>query len=367
MENIKYLMALKAVKGLGDGLINLLLSHFKDPRMIFEASGDQLSKVVGVGNKIITSVQNFDEWDLINTELENVGKNNCSIVTIYSEHYPKNLKQCYNPPPYLYMYGDLEDKDQLSISIVGTRSADNYGRQVAKYISSELAKKGITLISGFARGIDTIVHKTALEYSGRTIAVLGSGLDVIYPPENKRIYENISVNGAVLSDYPLGTFPESSNFPKRNRIISGLSKGVVVIQASHKSGSLITANLALEQNREVFSVPGNINNHLCKGSNELIKKGAKIVLSADDILEEIADMKSFIQQDNSPDDKVEYLDNDEKKIYDSLLNNSLHIDEIIKITGFGSSKVSAILLKMELDGLIEQASGKMFHLKMDKH
>ena len=229
----------------------------------------------------------------IDKEIGLIKKYDVEVITIDEDQYPKNLKHIYNPPRVLYVKGKLIPEDYYSIGIVGSRKASFYGQQNAERLGSELAQKGFTVISGMARGIDTYAHKGALKAKGRTIAVLGSGINVVYPPENKTLMDEISRNGAVISEFPIDTRPNRQNFPMRNRIISGLSMGVLVIEAARKSGALITASFALEQGREVFSLPGRVDMSTSRGTLGLIKEGAKLVESVDDILEELHSKPTF--------------------------------------------------------------------------
>ena len=285
------------------------------------------------------------------------------------ELYPAYLKNIYDPPLVLYMKGTIQEEEKY-LAVVGSRRATSYGLDMAKKISRELAECGITVVSGMARGVDSFAHMGALEVKGRTIAVLGCGLDIVYPYENKKLMENIIESGACLSEYLPGTTPVPGNFPARNRIISGISLGVVVIEAGERSGSLITANFALEQGREVFALPGNVNSIKSTGTNKLIKEGAKIVTGIDDILEELNIY--FIEENtkvsfnkNLQDERIlRGLDNDEKKVVECLKLESMHIDNIARKTGFGIQLVNSILVMLELKGVVEQLPGKIFKLKL---
>jgi DNA processing protein len=264
------------------------------------------------------------------------------------------------------------NKDDINIAIVGSRQASTYGRYTTERISRELALKGVTVVSGMARGIDSAAHRGAIAAHGKTIAILGSGLDVIYPPENKKLYEDIVQNGAVISEFPLGTPPRSTNFPARNRIISGMSYGVVIVEAGEKSGSLITARLALEQGREVFAVPGSIDAAGSRGTNKLIKQGAKLIENIDDILEEILPQieqttalkppwtSNFEDMANK---NVETLNETDQIIFDFVTESRIHIDDLISSTGLSSADILSALTTMELKGIIQQHPGKFFSLK----
>jgi DNA processing protein len=365
MEQWKYWLGLSFVPGVGDVGYKNLISRFHHPKAVFEASAKELDQVEGIGEKAALAIKNFSDWDRVDSEIQNLERLGFNLVSIGSSEYPKNLHKIFYPPPILYVHGEFRSSDELALAVVGTRAADRYGRHVAEMLASELASMGITIVSGMARGIDSIAHGAALKAGGRTIAVLGSGLDVIYPPENKNLYSQISENGAVMSEFPLGSEPDAVNFPRRNRIISGLSLGVLVIQASEKSGSLITASFALEQNREVFAVPGNIGSKLSCGTNALIRKGAKLVGSVEDILGELEAFRRLKPIESPVDISriLEKLDDDGKRIFFTITNEPIHIDDIITRSGFEPHRVLCTLLLLELEGFITQLPGKMFQLR----
>ena len=364
MEEWKYWLGLSFVPGVGDVGYKDLISRFHNPKAVFEASTNELEQVDGIGEKAARSIKNFSDWDRVDNEIKTLNRFGFKLISINDEGYPKNLSKIYYPPSILYLHGEIAPSDELAIAIVGTRAADRYGRLVTERLASELASMGVTVVSGMARGIDSLAHAAALRSGGRTIAVLGSGLDVVYPPENKELFDQISGKGAVISELPLGSDPNAVNFPKRNRIISGLSLGVVVVQASEKSGSLITASFALEQNREVFAVPGNIGSKLSRGTNMLIKRGAVLVDSVEDIINEVEGLRRLkpIESSVDIDPVLEKLTGDEKTIFSVLRNEPIHIDDIITQSGIESARVLSVLLSLELDGLIIQLPGKMFQL-----
>lgn len=278
-----------------------------------------------------------------------------------SKVYPDNLKNIYNPPEKLFVDGEILPSDNNAIAIVGTRRASYYGMEQCEKLSYDLAIRGITIISGMARGIDSAAHRGALKAKGRTIAVLGSGHNHIYPPENKKLYGEIVKNGAVVSEYEPDIPPFRTNFPRRNRIISGMSKGVVIIEAPRKSGALITADFALEQGRDVFALPGNISSVRSSGTNALIKEGAKLVEGISDILEElknVIDIKEIDSADSKP--GLEKCSSDEKMIFGILSDKSKSIDEISSIANLPVYKISEALLKLELKRLIKGLPGENF-------
>lgn len=353
-------IALNSIDGIGCHTFKLLIDHFGSPENVFKASIKELLNVEGVGKETAKRIKEFRSSPLIHKELSLLQQHRVRLITLKDDDYPVNLREIYDPPPYLYIRGGLSrERDRLAIAIVGSRASTPYGLGVARRMAMELAYHGITIVSGLARGIDSEAHRGTLKAGGRTIAVLGSGIDIIYPGENKKLYEEISRKGAVISEFPISTPPLSNNFPRRNRIISGLSTGVLVIEASLRSGSLITARLALEQGREVFAVPGSITSSRSQGTNMLIKEGAKLVERPEDILEEILPHGVKSKEDkrlNIP------LTESEKKIYE-VLNIPKHIDIITGESGLNPGEVSAILMNLEIKGLVSQHPGKVFARK----
>ncbi len=289
------------------------------------------------------------------------------LLTLDAPEFPPSLLQTCNPPPLLYIKGEILEQDMLSIAIVGSRVPDRYGRTITETLSAELVSMGVTIVSGLARGIDSIAQSEAIKHGGRTIGVLGCGLDHIYPPENKDLYKSVSQNGAVISEFNLGTPPVAQNFPRRNRIISGLSLGVVVVQASEKSGSLLSASFALDQNKEVLAVPGDVTKKLSRGTNWLIKKRAKLVETVDDIVSEIDSLRNLHSPGLFEEDRLEKiatsLTQNQKEVFSVLNKQPLHIDEIIRLTGIESSNLLSILLSLELNDYIAQLPGKHFQVK----
>lgn len=280
-----------------------------------------------------------------------------SIVSWDETIYPKHLKNISNPPYVLYYRGDLDLTNSPCLGIVGSRAATLYGKTTAHKLAKELAAAGMVIVSGMARGIDSEAHRGALE-GGKTIAVLGSGLDVIYPPENHGLYRDILASGVIISELPLHTKPEPHNFPLRNRIISGLSRGILVIEAKEKSGALITADFALEQGRDVFALPGPVNSKTSFGPNNLIKQGAKLITGIEDILEEYYDINHT--PGKAEQGTLALLDDNEKRIVELLVNNSLHFDEVLQDTGLDIGLASTLLLKLELEGIIKSLPGNYY-------
>jgi len=365
-EGVFYWLALSLTPGVGSILIKRLLDRFNTPEAVFQAPKKELLKIEGLGEKVAEAVRNGPFEKGVEKELRSLKEVGGTILTLRDEAYPKRLKDIYDPPALLYVRGELKKEDELAVSIVGSRKTSPYGRMVTEKISRDLTRQGVTIVSGMARGIDAVAHWGALSEGGRTIAVLGCGVDVIYPSENRNLFTKIIDQGAILSEFPMGSPPEGGHFPKRNRIISGLSMGVVVVQASEKSGSLITAGYALEQGREVFAVPGNVGMEGSRGTNQLIKEGAKMVESSKDILEEILPQwkseEDASQKDESP---KRNLTIEEEVLYEILGETPLHIDAIIRESQLDPGRVSSLLLNLEFKGLIFQWPGKCFTKKYE--
>ena len=361
MQDYYYWIALRFICGIGNVNYKNLINHFGDPEKIFHADHKDLGAVEGINKKAIDAILHFKPIPQIDRELDRAAAKGIRIIPFTSSEYPENLKNIYDPPPFLYVNGTFEKQDGNAIAVVGSRYASEYGMKATQRITCDLTSCGITIISGMARGIDSCAHREALAGGGRTIAVLGSGVDVVYPPENRELYKRITAQGAVISEYPMGTKPNSYNFPGRNRIISALSLGVLVAEASQKSGSLITARYALEQGREVFATPGNIYSYKSRGTNDLLKRGAKVVQTAEDILEEL---QFPVEKRNNMDYNCrknrEELGLEEQKLYELIEEESVHIDELMLKSGLSSGQLSSILLDLELKDLIQHLPGKRF-------
>lgn len=365
-KDLKYWIALGFVEGVGDVLTKSLYARFRGAEEVFKASRGELGEVEGIRNKTVDAILGFDDWERVEKEVQKIEAAGYPFIPLSDERYPETLLHIYNPPPFLFVKGDMVPEDRISVAIVGTRLPDRYGRTVTEALAGELAALGVTIVSGMARGIDSIAQEEALRRGGRTIAVLGSGIDVVYPPENRKLYNEISENGAVISEFLLGTPPVAQNFPKRNRVISGLSLGVVVVQASDKSGSLISASFALDQNKEVFAVPGNVGRKLSRGTNWLIKKGARLVETVDDILSEVEALRTLkgAHSHETREASIPSLSSEEKTVYSVLGSEPVHVDRIIQLTGFESSSVLSLLLSLELNGFVVQHPGKLFRRRL---
>jgi len=403
-ETLKYWLALRAVEDVGCVGFRTLLKAFHSPREVFSASGQTLRVIPGIGPKTADNIRSFAAWGKIDQELDLAEKTGVEIIVCTDPRYPQNLLNIYDYPPFLYVKGTLVPGD-VCVAIVGSRLASVYGRYTTEKLSRELAMKGVTVASGLARGIDAAAHRGALAGKGRTIAVLGTGIDTIYPPENVKLAQQISENGALVTEFSLGTPPNAPNFPSRNRIISGISFGVVVVEAGEKSGSLITARIAAEQGRSVFAVPGEFGAAGSRGTNHLIKQGATLLESIDDILEEIMPQAGFFQQEgngrassasgeNAPADAGELplpaerplaepaktikpgaqerppspaadptMTDGESRLLSLLSSRPLDINTLIEQSGLSARAVQNSLLTLELSGLIKQLPGKNYSLK----
>jgi len=350
--------ALKSVPLVGNVTFCRLLHHFETPEQVFKASAEELAAVPGLSAAAAAQIRTHDYREGADRECASLHRTGVRIVDFLSEEYPKILMEIPDFPPFLYVRGALRSAE-TSIAVVGSRRASSSGQSITERLARDLALRGITVVSGMARGIDTAAHRGALKGGGRTIGVLGSGIDVIYPPENRKLFEEVAGQGAVVSEFPLGTAPLAENFPRRNRIISGLSRGVLVIEAVANSGSLITARYALEQGREVFAVPGNINFPGSRGPNQLIKEGAVLAESVDDILENLPH-HGVPPAAESPAAPSFSLTPQEASIYTLVANSPLHADEITVKCGLTAGEVSAMLLRLELKGAVTRLPGNYF-------
>ncbi len=360
MQDLRYWVALTELEDVGPVLSKKLLSIFETPERIFRAELSDLLSVEGIGINRAKNIKEFPFWKNVDRHLKVLEEKDIKVVDINNPAYPEMLKQIEDAPVVLYVKGEINPQDRYAIAIVGSRKPTPYGITVAENISEELASMGFTIVSGMARGIDAISHKGAIRGGGRTIAVLGSGIDIPYPAENKGLMDKIASSGYIVSEFPPGTLPDKENFPRRNRIISGLSFGVLVIEATSDSGSLITAGYALEQGREVFAVPGNITSKASAGTNELLKRGAVLTRNAEDIVRELAPLlKGFIRSREKT--KIE-LSDEEKRFCNYLTGEPKHVDNISRESGLPPSKVLEILLRLELKGVIRQTTGNRFYL-----
>ncbi len=358
-ESVRHWLALKTVPGVGNLLFLHLVKHFGGPEEVLGASKAELLKAEGVSPRVASAIASHRVPKKVEKDLALVRDNGYAIVTFADADYPTLLRHIHDPPPVLYVYGRLRP-NSLNIAIVGSRNATPYGRRVTERMGADLAQRGFTVVSGMARGIDSAAHAGALAADGETIAVLGCGLGTIYPSENKTLFHKIASSGAVISEFPFITPPEAHNFPTRNRIISGLSVGAVIVEATHRSGSLITAKLAAEQGREVFAVPGSITSFKSMGTHRLIKEGAKLVENVSDIVEELN-----VDQTRPPGQPSDIppdirLTQEETIVLNELNPYPIHIDKLVRQVSLSAAAVSSLLLQLELKGLITQSPGKLF-------
>lgn len=396
-QESKNILHLSLIQGVGSKTVRFLIDVLGSAESVLNATPSELEKIDGLSTKLQSSLLQKQLGCPLKRELELIHEYGCHIVTYYDEAYPPLLKEIDTPPLLLYVRGELKPEDAFSTAIVGSRNAKDYGRKVSYQLAHQLVNRGMTVVSGFAKGIDACAHRGALEAGGRTLAVLGNGLSLIYPAGNKELVEKVVESGALISEFPMGMKPMSKNFPIRNRIISGLSVGTVVVEASNRSGALITARHAIEQGREVFAVPGEIFSELSTGTHSLIDKGAKLISTVDDLIDalpqhtmrQIASLKPATVQkkqvdvtqvpevpkniaDTSDEKPTETeplvpepppdLSADEKTIFDAIEIPSSHIDTIVRTTQLPISQVSSVLLMLELKGVIQQLPGKQFTL-----
>lgn len=354
------LIALSLVPGVGPGRIRALLARFGAAEAAMQASRKALAAVSGVGPQTAAAIAAFDAHDAVEEQLRRAEQHDIALVAAWDERFPPLLRQIYDPPAFLWLRGTLTEADARAVAIVGTRRSSDYGRRMAHDFSYELGRRGFTVVSGLAYGIDAAAHQGTLEAGGRTLAVLGSGADRIYPARHKGLATEIAGQGAVLSEYPLGAAPDAPNFPRRNRIISGLSLGTLVVEAFEKGGALITARMAVEQNREVFALPSPVHSKSGAGANRLIQRGhAKLVLTVDDIVEELGLAEPAplpVPEAAAPPD----LHPIERQLYDALEAEPQHIDALCQKTGHDPSTALVYLLGLEFKGLVRQMAGKQF-------
>lgn len=360
MNEKDYLIWLNSIHGVGYATIQKLIQYFGSLEDLWSASVSEIYNVPRIKKETADRIIKTRNIDYIDKYRKKLLSKKIEYVTVKDEIYPDTLKNIPNSPHLLFMKGDILKEDENALAIVGSRKCTSYGKSIAYKFSKELAAYGITIVSGMAYGIDSAAHRGALDGGGRTIAVLGCSLDICYPKSNANLMKEIIDNGAVISEYPLGTQPIPGNFPRRNRIISGLSKGVLVVEAGLKSGTLITVDYALEQGKDVFSVPGNINCSVSQGTNKLIKEGAKPVTCIEDILEEFD-----IETQNNRNDTIHVdLSASERRLLEIVEKKQpIHIDMIGAILDLDAGTINGIITILEIKDLIEQLPGKIIILK----
>ena len=356
--------------GLGARRVRLLVQRFKDTASIFRRSKSELRAIEGIGEASALAILSFNDWASVDELIAQTERNGSEIITLVDDRYPERLKQIYDPPMLFWMRGNHEVLSKPGIAVVGTREPTSYGKKKTQELVQQLVKHNLCIYSGLAYGVDVIAHKSALEYEGSTVAVLGSGIDNLYPSRHASIANSIiKSGGAVITEFPLGTNPDAGNFPLRNRIVSGLSLGVLVMESAVQGGSMITANLALDQNREVFAIPHSLNNVQGSGCNYLIKYGAKLVQTVNDILEELplehhseALTKTDLPVPKKTDWKSMDLDKQSQSICMILEREPTQIDELADRLSTNTSQLLVTLLQLEMQGIIVQKAGKIFEL-----
>lgn len=367
--DVRDLLLLTRIPGVGPARLRALVSHFGDSSSVARAGARELSRIPEIDRRTAQSIAAFfrrgttaDEEHFVDSQLSRLNRVEGTIVSFWDPRYPANLKTIYDPPPLLFIRGELRDEDSCSIGIVGTRAPSEYGQTQAEAFAAGFARLGIPVISGLARGIDTAAHSACLGEGGRTLAVIGSGIDVIYPPENRRLVERLIPGGALISEYPMGTKPDAGNFPRRNRIISGIALGTVVIETGIDGGAMITAATAFDQNREVFAIPSAICPGRPSGTNRLIRQGkAHLTEAVEDVLSELAPkLKNLLTTSPSRTRPLPALNFFEQQIADVLSERPLHVDVIAAQTALPMSDVLAHLLSLEVKGVVRQRPGKLF-------
>mgnify|MGYP000216547194 CR=1 FL=1 len=356
VSNERYWVGFNIVRGIGPARLRALLDYFGEIERAWHASPSELHNA-GLDRRSLEHLLSVRSVLDLDREMKRIAAAGARVLTWEHPDYPRLLREIQDPPPVLYVRGELKKEDEWAVAMVGTRRASVYGREVARRLASALAQNGITVVSGLARGIDVEAHQAALKAGGRTIAVLGCGVDRVYPPEHRRLAAEIVAHGALVSDYPIGTPPEGPNFPPRNRIISGLSLGVIVVEAGARSGALITAEYAAEQGREVFAVPGSILSESYAGTNALIRDGARIVLGVEDVLEEL-NLSMVAEKMEArqvlPSNETEAI------LLSHLSTEPIHVDELQRQIGLPIAQVTSTLALMELKGMVRQVGGMKY-------
>ena len=362
MNSTEALVALNMVPHVGPVRLRQLLARFDSPEAILAAPRHGLIAVNGVSETTADAISSWESTIDLSGELKRIGDFGCHVVTQQDENYPELLRQIYDPPIVLYVKGTLTTRDKNSVALVGSRMTTSYGVNVTRKLAYQLAYMGVTVVSGGARGIDTAAHQGALSAKGRTIAVLGTGINIVFPPENAQLFEKIIRNGALVTQFPFNRPADKQSFPIRNRIVAGMTLGTVVVEANLTSGALITANFAVENGRQVFAVPGPIDSPRSKGCHDLIKKGAKLCESAEDIVTEFEYLFPTTNKPSAGGPQLPglTLTENEKLAYDALGAEELSIDDIIEKTGLPASAVSVALLTLEMKRLVRQLPGKLF-------
>jgi DNA processing protein len=364
MDSREALVALNMIEGVGPVRVRLLMEHFGEAPKILSASRSELLRVRNIGEEVATAIVDWEKSVDLAGELKRLSDFNCHVLISSDENYPPSLREIYDPPLVLYVKGALTAGDKNGVALVGSRQTTHYGIETARKLSYQLAYIGVTVVSGGARGIDTAAHQGALSAKGRTICVLGTGINIVYPAENQELFERIAAAGAVITQFPFNRKGDKQSFAIRNRIVAGMTLGTVVIEADLHSGALITSNFATEYGRQVFAVPGRIDSPRSKGCHDLIKKGAKLCEGAEDILSEFEYLFPSSNRPKSPGETgvlpALELSETEQRIFDALDGDERSIDEVIRRSGLPSSTVSVALLGLEMKRVVRQLPGKLF-------
>ena len=364
MDPREALVALNMIEHVGPVRLRQLLDHFGDAVRVLHARAAELSQVPGIGAETATAIAQWEQTVDLAAELQRIRDFGCTLVVPADAAYPELLRQIYDPPIVLYVKGRLEPRDRNAVAIVGARRTTPYGQECARRLGYQLAYCGVTVVSGGARGIDTAAHHGALAAQGRTLAVLGTGINQVFPPENAALFERIAAQGAVITQFPFNRPPDKQSFPIRNRIVAGMTLSTVVVEAGLSSGALITANQAVDSGRLVFAVPGRVDSPLSKGCHDLIKKGAKLCEGAEDVLTEFEYLFPPSNRPAEPTAPVRLpaltLSPEEQQVFECLGNDELALDEVIRCSGLPASAVSVVLLRLEMKRLVRQLPGKRF-------
>lgn len=364
MDNREALVALNMIEHVGPVRLRHLLQHFGEPRVVLGASEAELQRVHGIGPDTAEAIHHWERNVDLTAELGRVKDFGCTLLTTTDESYPESLREIYDPPIVLYVLGQLTARDKNAIALVGSRQNTHYGMDTARKLAHQLAYMGVTIVSGGARGIDTSAHQGALAAGGRTVAVLGTGINIVFPPENIALFQRIASSGAVMTQFPFNRTADKQSFPIRNRIVAGMTLGTVVVEANLSSGALITANFAIDYGRQVFAVPGRIDSPRSKGCHELIKKGAKLCEGAEDILTEFEYLFPPSNRPATPNEtgvlpRLELTAN-EQRIVEAVGSGEQPIDQIIRDSALSAGVVAATLLSLEMKRVIRQLPGKIF-------
>jgi len=359
-RDLFYWLALRLTPGVGPIRFAKLLERFKSPEAVFQAPASELARFPRLPQRTLEALTKFDWGGQVEAELERVRRRGFRLITLQDKSYPSRLARIPDPPPVLWTAGELGPADAPAVAIVGARGATDYGRETATRLAADLAGAGICIVSGLALGIDAAAHRGALAAGGRTIGVLGCGLDVVYPRPNRDLFEKVPRSGALVSEFPLGTLPQPANFPVRNRIIAGLSLAVVVVEAAEKSGALITARLALEQNREVLAVPGRVGSVKSRGAHALLRQGARLVETARDVLEEIGPQVEKAARPETQPLPPPAMTPEERQVWEIITQEPAHVDLIGRKAGLSPAKLAPVLLELELKGCVRQLPGQKY-------